>query len=803
MKWNQVAFMLFIAGFSNAQSNLSGKVVLADNTPAAYTPVSIQQTYYSILTNEQGEFVFPALKPGTYVLTTKQLGYKPHFDTVSVPVKSPLTIQLQSNDINLSDVIVSAVRVNKGSGMAFNDVSKAQIDKQNLGQDIPILLNNLTGVVVNSDAGNGIGYTGIRVRGSDATRVNITINGVPVNDAESQGTFWVNMPDLVSSVNSIQVQRGVGASTNGSGAFGASINLETNALNVKPYAQLISTAGSFNTFRNTLAAGTGLLNKRFAIDVRGSQINSNGYIDRASSLLRSYYISAGYYGAKTVIKAISFNGWEKTYQAWYYVPEDSIKKGNRTFNPAGLYYDVNGKLQYYDNETDNYNQNNNQLHFIHTVNNQWRVTLTGHFTKGKGYYEQFKQAQSFSKYGITDFTKNGTLITKSDMIRRLWLDNNYAGLLGNIRYQPTARIELLLGGAYSSYYGKHFGKIVSNAEGNPNGVDHRYYFNTANKNDGSAFIKLNYKPVDEVNMFIDLQQRIVNYRYLGFNDAFQEAVQVVKYSFFNPKLGISWDIAKQSNIYASVAVANKEPNRDDFVQSNPKSRPRPEQLIDVEAGWRQYYQRLNWGINGYYMHYNDQLVLNGQINNVGAYNRINAGTSYRRGIEIEMAWQPIKMVGFNGNIAFSENKILSFTQYIDSNDVNYNYITQSAIEYRNTDISFSPNVVAAVGFVLKPWRTLDITFQGKHVGRQYLDNTSTNSRSIPAYQTADLLMSYTFNGKVLKELVLTGGLYNLFNAQYITNGYTYASYVGTALINYNNFAPAAPLNFLAGIKLKF
>lgn len=803
MKTKVFALMLFSIGISKAQTGLSGKVVLADNTPAAYTPVSIQQTYYSVLTNEQGEFSFPNLKPGTYVLTTKQLGYKPHFDTVSVPGTAPLTIQLRSNDINLSDVIVSAVRVNKGSGMAFSDVSKVQIDKQNLGQDIPILLNNLTGVVVNSDAGNGIGYTGIRVRGSDATRVNITINGVPVNDAESQGTFWVNMPDLVSSVNSIQVQRGVGASTNGAGAFGASINLETNTLNAKPYAQIISTAGSFNTFRNTLAVGTGLLGKRFAIDLRGSQISSDGYIDRASSLLRSYYAAAGYYGEKTVIKAISFNGWEKTYQAWYYVPEDSIKKGNRTFNPAGLYYDANGKLHYYDNETDNYNQNNNQLHFIHTINNQWRVNLTGHFTKGKGYYEQFKQAQAFSKYGISDFTKDGVTITKSDMIRRLWLDNNFAGLLGNVRYQPTARIELLLGGAYNSYHGKHFGKIVSNTEGNPAGTDHRYYFNTSNKNDASAFIKLNYKPIDKINMFVDLQQRSVSYRYLGFNDVLQEEVQVVNYSFFNPKIGISWDISTKSNVYASLSVANKEPNRDDFVQSNPKSRPRPEQLIDAEAGWRQYYQHLNWAVNGYYMHYNDQLVLNGQINNVGAYNRINAGTSYRRGMELEVAWQPLKQIGLNGNVSFSENKIRSFTQYIDSNDVNYNYIGQSAIVYTNTDISFSPNVVAAMGLVLKPWRTLDITLQGKHVSQQYLDNTSNVSRSIPAYQTADLLLSYTFTGKFMKELVLTGGVYNLLNAQYITNGYTYAAYVGKDLVNYNNFAPAAPLNFLAGIKLKF
>lgn len=803
MKMYPLIPLLVLSLCIKAQHTLQGKLVFSNGDSAPFVAIGILQTYYSTTSNEDGQFRFLNVKPGRYVLSAKLVGYRTVLDTIDVPQTKVLNLVLSGAGVNLDDVMVSASRVNKGSGMAFSDVSKAQLDKQNLGQDVPLLLNNLPSVVISSDAGNGIGYTGIRIRGSDATRVNVTINGVPVNDAESQGTFWVNMPDLVSSVNSIQVQRGVGASTNGAGAFGASINLETNTLNEKPYAQLISTAGSYNTFRNTLAVGSGLLNKKFSVDLRGSQITSDGYIDRASSLLRSYYASAAYYGKKTVVKAINFNGWEKTYQAWYYVPEDSIKKGNRTFNPAGLYYDANGKAQYYANETDNYNQNNTQLHFIHTINQQWRFNVTAHHTAGKGYYEQFKQNQSFEEYGIPNMERDGQLITSSDMVRRLWLSNQFVGGLGNLNYQVSSRLDLTLGGGYNTYHNKHFGKVVNNAENNPKGFDHQYYFNTATKNDGNVYLKANFKPSALFNVFLDLQMRQVYYRFRGFDDLLNEKTQVVQFKFFNPKFGMSWDINARTNFYTSIAIANKEPNRDDFVQSTPNSRPKAEQLINMEIGWRQQYQRLNWVVNVYEMHYNNQLVLNGQINNVGAYNRVNAGTSFRRGLELELAWQVAPFLGLSGNLTLSQNKILSFTEYVDSNDVNFNFVKQVAVQHQNTSISFSPNSIAAVGVTLKPIKKLDVTFQGKHVGRQFLDNTSTIKRSIAAYQVMDMLINYTITGKRLKELVITGGVYNLFNASYSTNGYTYAAYVGETLNTYTNLAPAAPLNFLAGLKLKF
>lgn len=789
--------------FAKAQFSIIGKMSLADGSAAAFAPIGIQQTFISTTSNVDGVFRFDNLKIGTYILVTKLVGYKTKLDTVILDKTKLVEVQLKPSDVNLDEVIVNTNRVNKGSGMAFSDVSKEQLDKQNLGQDIPILLNNLTSVVANSDAGNGIGYTSLRVRGSDATRVNVTINGVPVNDAESQGTFWVNMPDLVSSVNSIQLQRGVGASSNGAGAFGASLNLETSALNEKAYAQMMVSAGSFNTLRTTVSAGSGLIAKKFAIDVRGSQITSDGYIDRAASTLRSYYASAGYYGKKTIIKAISFNGWEKTYQAWYYVPEDSIKKGNRTFNPAGLYSDKNGKNAYYDNETDNYNQNNNQLHFIHSINDKWRVAVTGHYTKGKGYYEQFKQNDAYAKYDIPDFTKDTTLITSSDLVRRLWLDNDFGGVLANVNYKPNSQLDITVSGAYSSYYGKHFGKVVSNAENNPMGINHRYYFNTSNKNDGNAYAKLNYKPNEFFTAFVDLQFRFVDYRFRGFNDKLEESAQAAYYSFFNPKFGMSWDVSKHTSVYTSIAIGNKEPNRDDFVQSTPVSRPKAEQLIDAEIGFKQQYKKVAFGLNGYHMQYNNQLVQNGQVNNVGAYNRVNAGTSFRRGIEAEWIWRMIKQLDITGNITLSQNKILSFTEYIDAYDSVYNYVGQVSKAHKNTDISFSPSVISALGLVVKPIKNLEIMIQNKYVGKQYLDNTSNAKRTIDAYYTTDAILNYTIKTKWVKELVISGSIYNIWNAKYVTNGYTYSNFVGNDLVTYNNYATAAPTNFLVGLKLRF
>jgi iron complex outermembrane recepter protein len=805
MNKKRIAKISFAAllGYSmqlNAQFSLSGQVKSDKGEPIPFATVSLKNTQLAVIADTEGKFSFGNLKDAFYVVNIKAPGFEEKADTVAMNGNQDYSPVLVQSAKQLDEVAVNATRVDNSSGMAFSNVSAETIKKQNLGQDAPYMLNQLPNVVVNSDAGNGVGYTGLRIRGSDATRINVTINGVPVNDAESQGTFWVDMPDLVSSVNNIQVQRGVGASSNGAGAFGATINFQTNTLNEKPYANLISTAGSFDTYRNTLAAGTGLLNNKFTLDARASRITSRGYIDRASSDLDSYYMAAGYYGKKSVVKFIGFSGKERTYQAWYYIPEDSIKKGNRTYNPAGEYYDQDGKVHYYKNETDNYKQDNYQLHFIHQFNSRLNFNMTGHYTKGKGYYEQYKQGASLADYNLSSvITPKGDTITHSDLIRRLWLDNDFAGGVFNFNYVPSQKLSFVLGGGYNTYFGKHFGRVMWARYASDSEIDQQYYLDAANKNDMNVYLKTNFKPVSDMNIFIDLQTRNVNYRFFGFNDSLQQQMQDVSYSFFNPKMGLSYNVNKNINVFASAAMANKEPNRDDFVQSSPKSRPKSEQLLDIEAGLKYVAKKFNFAANLYNMQYKNQLVLNGEVNNVGAYNRVNVASSFRRGMELEANAALGKYFNIGGNVALSQNKITRFVEYVDNYDDN----TQNRKEYNNADISFSPNQVASIIFTAKLVKNLEVSFIDKYVGRQFLDNTGNVKRSINPYNVLDARVNYTIKTKVIPEIGLMLSVYNILNEQYTTNGYTFSYYSGGQLSTYNYLAPAAPLNFLGGINLKF
>lgn len=809
MKKKMIAKLFFAAALIsasalNAQHNLSGTVKTAKGVAVPFAVIGIKNSQLSAISNEDGFFKFKNLKDNNYILVTKSLGYSEKFDTVTLNADLVLDLQLLESNKQLDEVVVNATRVNKNSGMAFSNVDNETLQNQNLGQDAPFMLNQLPSVVVNSDAGAGVGYTGLRIRGSDGTRINVTINGVPVNDAESQGTFFVNMPDFVSGTNNIQVQRGVGASSNGAGAFGASINFQTNELKDKAYANSITTAGSYNTLRQTLMAGTGLLNNKFTFDARASSITSNGYIDRSSSNLQSYYLAGGYYGKKSVLKFINFSGQEKTYQAWYYVPEDSLNKGNRTYNPAGEYYDLNGKIKYYDNETDNYKQNNFQLHFIHQVNSKISFNVTGHYTKGKGYYEQYKQNQFLADYTIENvFTPKGDTISSSNLIRRLWLNNDFAGGIFNVNYTPFSKLAFTLGGGYNTYFGRHFGNVIWSQFSSNSSINQEYYFNTANKNDGNIYLKTNYKPVSNLNVFVDLQLRNVNYRFLGFDDSLASKMQNQTYTFFNPKFGISYDVNSNLNAYASLSIANKEPNRDDFVQSTPLSRPKPEQLADIEAGLKYNQTNKYFAVNFYNMQYKNQLVLNGQINNVGAYNRVNVASSFRRGIEFEANAEIIRFLSIGGNVTLSQNKITNFVEYIDSSNADYTIYTQYKKEYKNSDISFSPGIISSAFLLIKPLKNMEITFINKYVGRQFLDNTSNIKRSINPYNVVDLRFNYTINTKLIPEISFMFSIYNLLNTNYETNGYTFSYYTDAVLNTYNYKAPAAPLNYLGGISLKF
>ena len=805
MKKTKIGFAILAlstALFAKAQNQLSGKIVTSEMKGVSFANISIKNTLINTQSNINGEFEFKSIKTGSYVLQVSCLGYAPSTSTIMLSSNASLNIVLNENSSNLDEVVVNSTRVTNNNGMAYSNLSKTEIDKNNLGQDAPYLLNQLPNVVTNSDAGNGVGYTGIKIRGSDITRINVTINGVPVNDAESQGVYFVNMPDFSSSVNNIQMQRGVGASSNGAGAFGASINFQTNQLNDSAYAKIISTAGSFNTFRNSLMAGTGLINNKFTLDARASKITSDGYIDRAKSNLQSYYLAGGYYGKKTVIRLINFLGQEKTYQAWYYVDEDSIKKGNRTDNPAGTYYDTNGNLKYYDNETDNYKQNNFQLHFIHQINNKLNLSITGHHTHGEGYYEQYKQSQSFSKYNLPNAITPKDTITQTDLIRRLWLDNNFTGGLFNFNYIHSYKLNFTLGGGYNTYFGKHFGKLRWMQFASTSQIDYQYSGYNTNKNDGNIFLKTNYKPINQLNLFVDIQYRKVDYRYFGLYDSINSKTQDANYSFFNPKLGASYDINSGNNIYGSFAIANKEPNGDDLIKNYPINRPGPETMYDTEIGYRFASKKLTFNANLYYMYYKNQLVLNGEIDNVGNPKRINVDLSYRRGIELDLLYNMNKFIAVKGNVAYSQNKILNFKEIISNYDNNYNPLSPVVNLYAETDISFSPNLVSGAQLILTPIKNLELALINKYIARQYLDNTENIKRSINPYNVLDVRLSYTIYTKSLNEINFIFSTQNILNEKYETNGYTYSYNVGNTLSTKNFLSPAAPRYFLGGISIK-
>jgi len=816
LKWFLTGLLYAVVPLAplSAQCELSGVLKDFEGKGVAFAGVQLKNTAYTAQSKENGNFEFQNIPCGTYLLQIRCLGYEDINDTIRLPLENSYQTVMKENNKNLEEVLILVGRVESDQAIAHSNLDAETIKTYNLGQDAPMVLNQLTGVVANSDAGNGVGYTGIRIRGSDGTRVNVTINGVPVNDAESQGTFFVNMPDLLSSVNSVQVQRGVGTSVNGAGAFGASVNFGTKTMEENAHAGIISTAGSFNTFRNTVFAGTGMIDNKFVMDVRASLIKSDGYIDRASSDLRSYYVSAAYYQGKSVLKFINFYGKEKTYQAWYYVPEDSVKdcngiysgkNCNRTYNMAGQYTDENGVIQYYNNETDNYGQNNFQLHFIHQFSDKLHANITAHYTKGKGYYEQYKEDQNLGEYGLKDVTTpNGDTITQSDMVRRLWLDNDFMGALFNITFKRHSRLQMVLGGGINTYKGAHFGRLMWSQYASNSTIDYEYYRNTAHKSEANLYLKTSFKPFSNTSIFADMQLRKVLYSFLGFNERYEQQMQNADYTFFNPKMGVNVQLLRSVDVYASIGIGNKEPNRDDFVQSTPQSRPASEQLIDLETGIKYNSTRVNAGLNGYYMKYNNQLVLNGEVNDVGAYNRINVPESHRMGLEFDLNFKAFEWFYISGNFALSDNKIAAFTEYLDSSNADYSVYKQVTREYKNTDISFSPSTVSSVVFTFLPIKNFKINVINKNVGRQYLDNTTTLKRSIDPYSVFDLNLNYSIKTRAIPEITFMVSVYNVLNAEYVTNGYTYSYYFDSAQLSTFNFvAPAALLNFLGGISLKF
>ncbi len=699
--------------------------------------------------------------------------------------------QEKKDTIDLPPVEVRAVIAPPTAPFAKTNLDKKEIARQNLGQDLPFLLNQTPSVVVNSDAGNGVGYTGIRIRGTDATRINVTLNGIPYNDAESQGTFFVDLPDFASSVNRIQIQRGVGTSTNGAGAFGATINFSTNEVNKKAYAEINNSFGSFNTWKNTIKAGTGLLGNHFTIDARASRVSSDGYIDRASTNLRSGYLSVAYLSDKNDLRLNILSGKEKTYQAWNGVSESDLKT-HRTINYAGM--EKPGEP--YDNETDNYRQDHYQLFFTHRINPNFSFNVAGFLTPGKGYYEEYRADEDYTKYGLTYPVVGGNTITETDLIRQLWLKNYYYGSIFSLQKQ-SAKTRLTFGGAITKYDGNHFGEVIW-SEQVWNGSK-RWYDLDASKKDFNVYGKWQQDITDQFQLFADAQYRRVDYDLLGFRDNPDLFINNA-YDFLNPKIGLSYH---QNNwlAYVSYSVAHKEPNRDDF-EAGKDQQPKPETLQDWEAGIERKNNRSFLSANLYYMKYKDQLVLTGQINDVGAYTRTNIPNSYRLGIELQGSSMINKWLKAAANLTLSRNRIKNFTEYIDAYDAGYNWIGQDTKFYKESAISFSPDVIGAATVTFIPVKQLNIDLLSKYAGKQYLDNTENESRKLHPYFTEDVRAIYSFSKSWLKNVDLIFQVNNVFNKKYEPNGYTFSYYVASDLTTENYYYPMAGTNWMFGVNVK-
>lgn len=668
----------------------------------------------------------------------------------------------------LDEVLVSALRVTNKTPVSFSDLTKKDIQFRNLGQDVPILMNFLPSVVTTSDAGTGVGYTGIRVRGSDATRVNVTINGIPYNDAEGSGTYFVDLPDFASSVQSLQLQRGVGTSTNGAGAFGASLNMLTDSYSKNSYGEISNSAGSFNTLKNTVKFSTGLMNDHFEIAGRLSQIKSDGYIDRASSNLKSYFLQGTYVGKTTLIKALVFGGKEKTYQSWYGIDGETMA-GDRTFNYAGMFTDAFGNTRFYDNQTDNYQQDHFQLHWNEKVSAKWNTNLAIHYTKGKGYYEEYQNNQDFADYGLTPVVGQ----TTTDLIRQKWLNNDFYGTTFSANYK-NKKVDFIFGGAYNQYKGKHFGEVIWARYAATSELGDHYYDYYGNKNDGNIFAKINYQLTHKFSLYGDLQYRNVTYKADGVGD---NPVND-RFNFFNPKAGLNYTINSKNIVYVSYAKANREPNRTDYEGGTVK----PEKLNDYELGWRYTNTKVKWNTNVYYMSYKDQLILTGNLDNVGNPIRSNSEKSYRLGLEIDATVALSKQVSIRPNLTLSQNKNV---------DLNVD-----GVNFSNKNISYSPSVVAGNIFVYQPTESLQISVLSKFVGEQYLNNIELKEAKLPNYFVNDLNISYEIKPKsIFKSIVFSGLLNNGFNKKYISNGYMYD------VTPY--YYPQAGRNFLVGMVLKF
>ena len=780
-----MAMLLPITGF--AQFSLSGKVYDKESKQLLKgASIQLNDAFGMTSLEKDGSFHFTPIRKGKISVKVSYIGYNNFEANYTITKDTIIDVGLEKSSFLSEEVIIKGTKVEDKAPITVKNIGKKQIQQFNFGQDLPFVLNNMPSTVITSDAGAGVGYTGMRIRGSDITRINVTINGIPLNDPESHIVYFVNMPDFASSIDNIQVQRGVGTSAAGVASFGAAINIQTLKCIPDPYGELNLTYGSFNTQKYNLSFGSGLINGHWTIDGRLSKISSDGYIDRAFSDLKSFYVSGTYYGEKSLLKLNIFSGKERTYQAWYGISEDMLTS-QRTYNPYN-----------YKNQTDNYQQDHYQLLWSKEISKELNFNLAAHYTHGGGYYEEYEENQSFADYGLSDVVIGADTISNTNLIRQRWLDNDFYGTTFSLNYEKKSKLKLTLGGGWNKYDGRHFGKIIWAEYASNSSIDKNYYSNTGVKTDFNIYAKALYHLLGRLSLFGDIQYRTITYKFLGYDNNMLNVDQQVDLNFINPKIGLTFDLDEKNSLYASFGIGNKEPNRDDYVESSPTSRPKPERLNNFEFGHQFHSAKITLLSNVFYMKYEQQLTLTGKINDVGSYTRINVPNSYRFGIELDGSYTLASYLKFFANAALSQNKIAKFVEYVD----NWDDGSQLSLEHSNTDLAFSPAIIAQGGVSVFPLKYFCMNLSGKYVGKQYLDNTSNANRMLNDYFTSDVKLSYIIKTKLIKEIEISLLVNNIFSKKYESNGWTYSYINAGAQRAENYYYPQAGINYLAALCLK-
>ncbi|HZL11366.1 MAG TPA: TonB-dependent receptor [Prolixibacteraceae bacterium] len=807
-----------------AQFTLKGTVKNETGERLIGANLMISNSFNGTTTDKNGGYVFKNLKAGNYQLTISYLGYEKQITDVELSGDQSLDVILKQDFILSEEVLVSASRVKENTPVAFSTVTKAEIRDNNMGQDIPYLLGLTPSFVATSDAGTGVGYTNFRIRGTDLNRINVTVNGIPMNDAESHGTWWVDIPDLASSTDNIQVQRGVGTSTNGAAAFGATINLQTITINKDAFAEYSTTAGSFGTTKNSVGVGSGLINGKFTFDARLSKVSSDGFIDRASSDLKSFFVSGGYFTPNTILKVNVFSGLEDTYQAWNGVPSvrlnndaDGMKRyldhwlwSSSSERENQIRYDQmissdsrTYNLYTYENQVDYYQQDHYQLLFSHKLNPALNVNASLFYTKGKGYYEEYKYDQNLADYLITPPVIGGETVTNSDLIRRKWLDNDFYGMTFSVN-QKDEISEFTFGGGYNEYDGNHFGKVIWARNAGNSEMNHEWYRGTGLKKDLNLYAKYNYQLVENLNLFADLQYRKIDYTIGGFDDDLRDLTQKHNFEFFNPKVGIYYQLSEKQNMYVNFARANREPNRDNYVDADPEGKqPDYETLNDFELGYKYNSKRLALAVNAYYMMYENQLILTGEINDVGAPIMTNVDNSFRAGIELMLGMKLTDKLKWDVNLTLSKNQIKDFVESVEEYDAYWGYIKQIETPLGNTNLAFSPEMIANSQLSWMAVKGLKVSLQTYSVSKQYIDNSSSNDRKLDGYLLNNLKFNYHVPQKFAKDLNLYFMVNNLFDTKYENNAWVYSYVLGGERFAMDGYFPQAGINFMAGLDIRF